>query len=201
MAANLAPPAGTLTMLFTDIELSTRHVQALGDDRWASILERHDRIIREALANHGGVEVRTAGDSFFAVFAIPAAAIDAAAAIQRSLSAEEWPTNAAPRVRMGVHTGEVHPISHSGADYVGLEVHRTARIAAAGHGGQVLISETTEALVRGSLVTGLTLQEPWRVSIEGPCPAAAHLSTHDRRTAGDVPAVAQPRCRSKQPSC
>lgn len=147
-------------MLFTDIERSTQLAQALGTDVWASVLDRHNRIVREALASHGGAEIHTAGDSFFAVFANARAAVDAAAAMQRNLIGEEWPPHATLRVRMGLHTGDARSArSAVGGDYVGFEVHRAARIAAAGHGGQVLLSETTETLVRDSLVPGLALRE------------------------------------------
>ena len=145
-------------MLFTDIELSTQQVRTLGADRWEAVLEHHSRIVRDALAKHGGTEIRTQGDSFFAVFTSPIEAITAAAEMQRSLGKEPWPHGASPRVRMGLHTGEARPASAAaGADYVGFEVHRAARIAALGHGGQVLVSETTESLLREALPTGLAL--------------------------------------------
>src|ERR1700737_2025799 len=122
-------------MLFTDIEGSSNAVRTLGADRWVAVLERHDNIIREALARHGGFEVRTEGDSFFAVFASPGALVAAAAMMQRRLSETDWPHQAAVRVRMGLHTGEVRPISaEAGADYVGFEITRAARLAAARHG-------------------------------------------------------------------
>ena len=158
MSASVVAPAGTLTMLFTDIELSTQQVRALGADRWENVLEQHSRIVRDALSKHGGTEIRTQGDSFFAVFTSPIEAITAAAEMQRSLSMEAWPHGVSLRVRMGLHTGEARPASATaGADYVGFEVHRAARIAAVGHGGQVLVSETTESLLRQALPTGLGL--------------------------------------------
>jgi predicted ATPase/class 3 adenylate cyclase len=153
-------PAGTVTMLFTDIEGSSDGVRTLGADRWEAVLELHTRIIREALASHGGFEVRTEGDSFFAVFTSPRAAVAAAAEMQRRLSETDWPHQVPVRVRMGIHTGEARPASlASGVDYVGFEVSRAARIAAAAHGGQVLLSDTTESLVRDGLAPGLTLRE------------------------------------------
>lgn len=149
-----------MTFLFTDIEGSTSSVHALGSDRWESILEIHSRIIRDALATNGGTEVRTEGDAFFAVFTSPSAAVAAAAAAQRGLAAATWPDGMPVRVRMGLHTGEGRPASAAaGADYVGFEIHRAARIAAAGHGGQVLVSETTESLVRDGLGAGLGLRD------------------------------------------
>lgn len=147
-------------MLFTDIEGSTVAVQALGTDRWEAVLERHSQIVSGAVASRGGVVVRTQGDSFFVVFNSPSAAVAAVAAIQRSLSGADWPHGVTVRVRMGLHTGEARPASPaSGVDYVGFEVHRAARIAAAAYGGQVLLSDTTEALVRGGLGPGLALRE------------------------------------------
>ena len=147
-------------MLFTDIEGSSSAVRTLGADRWISLLEHHDKIIREALARYGGFEVRTEGDSFFAVFTSPGAAVAAAAMMQRRLAETEWPEEAPMRVRMGLHTGEVRPTNAAaGADYAGFEITRAARIAAAGHGGQVLVSDTTESLVRDELGSGLALRE------------------------------------------
>jgi predicted ATPase/class 3 adenylate cyclase len=147
-------------MLFTDIEGSSDGVRTLGTDKWEAILERHTQIIRQALTDHNGYEVRSEGDAFFVVFTSPSAALAAAAEMQRGLSASEWPHHAAVRVRMGIHTGEVRPASvASGVDYVGFEISRAARIAAAGHGGQVLVSDTTESLVRDLLGPGLTLRE------------------------------------------
>ena len=161
MKATLAgAPAGTVTMLFTDIEASSDGVRTLGADKWEAVLERHTGIIREALASTGGFEVRSEGDSFFAVFTSPSAALTAAAAMQRGLSEADWPHQASVRVRMGLHTGEARPASAaSGVDYVGFEVSRASRIAAAAHGGQVLVSDTTESLVRDLLSPGLTLRD------------------------------------------
>jgi predicted ATPase/class 3 adenylate cyclase len=147
-------------MLFTDIEGSTDKVRALGADRWESVLELHAGIVREALAAHKGFEVRSEGDSFFAVFTSPSAAVAAAAEMQRRLNGVEWPHQASVRVRMGLHTGEARPASAaSGVDYVGLEVSRAARIAAAAHGGQVLVSDTTESLSRDLLAAELAFQD------------------------------------------
>jgi predicted ATPase/class 3 adenylate cyclase len=146
-------------MLFTDIEGSSDSVRTLGADRWESVLEHHAAIVREELAKHGGFEVRSEGDAFFAVFTRPSAAVAAAAEMQRRLNGADWPHQASVRVRMGLHTGEARPASAaSGVDYVGFEVSRAARIAAAAHGGQILVSDTTEALVRDLLARGLALQ-------------------------------------------
>ena len=158
-ATRAEAPRGTVTMLFTDIEGSSDGVRALGPDTWESILERHTEIVLGALAGHDGFEVRTEGDSFFAVFTSPTAAIAAAAEMQRRLSEADWGHETRVRVRMGVHTGEARPASKaSGVDYIGFEVSRAARIAAAAHGGQVLVSDTTESLVRDALAPGLSLR-------------------------------------------
>jgi Adenylate and Guanylate cyclase catalytic domain len=103
-------PAGTVTMLFTDIEGSSDRVRSLGADRWEAVLEHHTGIVREALAGQDGFEVRSEGDSFFAVFTSPSSAVTAAAAMQRRLHETAWPHQASVRVRMGLHTGEArHP--------------------------------------------------------------------------------------------
>jgi predicted ATPase/class 3 adenylate cyclase len=148
-------PTGTVTFLFTDIEGSTRLAQELGDG-WPPLLERHREIARAAWAQQHGVEIGTDGDSFFVVFTSAPQAALAAVAVQRGLAAEAWPDGAQISSRMGMHTGEG---VLSGGSYVGLDVHRAARIANAGHGGQVLLSATTRALVEGSLPSGVTLRE------------------------------------------
>jgi predicted ATPase len=134
-------PTGTVTFLFTDIEGSTRLLETLGDD-YADVLAEHRRILRDAFAAHDGVEVDTQGDAFFVAFQRATDAAAAAAEAQRVLA--EGPV----RVRMGIHTGE--PI-RTDEGYVGIDVHRAARIAAAGHGGQVLISQTSRDLLGGQV--------------------------------------------------
>jgi predicted ATPase/class 3 adenylate cyclase len=131
-------PAGTVTFLFTDIEGSTRLLKELGDD-YADALAEHRRVLRAAFARHGGVEVDTQGDSFFVAFARASDALAAAADGRVALS--DGPI----RVRMGLHTGEPLLVDD---DYVGIDVHRAARIAAAGHGGQILVSQSTRELAR-----------------------------------------------------
>ncbi|HEY8922204.1 MAG TPA: adenylate/guanylate cyclase domain-containing protein, partial [Candidatus Limnocylindria bacterium] len=148
-------PTGTVTFLFTDIEGSTRLAQDLGD-AWPPLLERHRQIARAAWAEQRGVEIGTEGDSFFVVFTSAPQAVAAAVAAQRGLAAEAWPADGQVRSRMGLHTGEG---VLSGGSYVGLDVHRAARIRSAGHGGQVLLSATTRALVEGALPDGVTLRE------------------------------------------
>ncbi len=148
-------PTGTVTFLFTDVEGSTRLAQELGDG-WPPLLERHREIARAAWAEQHGVEIGTEGDSFFVVFSSAPQALAAAVAAQRGLAAEAWPANAAIRVRMGLHSGEGLV---SGGGYVGIDVHRAARISSAGSGGQVLISATTHALVEGNLPAGVSLRD------------------------------------------
>ncbi len=148
-------PTGTVTFLFSDIEGSTRLLQACGD-RWPPLLRRHQELLSGAFAEHRGTVVGTEGDSFFVVFRTPADALRAAIAGQRVLAEETWPDDGRISVRMGVHTGDGQL---SNETYVGLDVHRAARIMGAGHGGQVLVSSTTEALVRGSLPEGTTLAD------------------------------------------
>ncbi len=151
-----ARPTGEVTFLFTDIEGSTRLVDALGTAAWLPLLARHRELVRAALAADEGFEQGTEGDSFFAVFTDPVAAVRAVAAAQRSLAAEPWPEGAAIRVRMGLHTG----IGELDGDdnYAGHDVHRAARVAAAGHGGQVLLSEATTARVESRLPAGVGLR-------------------------------------------
>jgi WD40 repeat protein/class 3 adenylate cyclase len=137
-------PTGIVTFLFTDIEGSTRLLHELGDT-YAGVVTEHRRIVREAVAHHDGVEVDTQGDSFFVAFAEATAAVEAATEIQTGLASHSWPREVAVRVRMGVHTGE--PLV-SDAHYFGVDVHRAARIAAAAHGGQVLVSEYAKSLIK-----------------------------------------------------
>ena len=148
-------PTGTVTFLFTDIESSTRLALALAE-RWPILLERHRAIIRAALAAHEGVEVQTEGDGFFAAFARAPAAVAGAIRAQRDLAAEPWPADGPIRVRMGLHTGD--GVTDAEGSYVGHDVHRAARIAGAGHGGQVLLSETTRALVGSALPAGVAIR-------------------------------------------
>jgi len=150
-----ALPTGTVTFLFTDIEGSTRLATELAE-RWPPILARHHALMREAISAHEGVEVMTEGDAFFVVFPAPAAAVAAAADAQRLLEHEAWPAGGEVHVRMGMHTGEA---MLGGDNYVGLDVHRAARVASAGHGGQVLISDTTRALVDRALPDGVELKD------------------------------------------
>jgi predicted ATPase len=135
-------PTGTVTLLFTDVEGSTKLLHELGADSYAEALAAHRRVIREACARHDGVEVDTQGDAFFVAFATAPAALSAAAELTEALS------SGPVRVRVGLHTGT--PLL-SDEGYVGVDVHRGARIAASGHGGQVLVSQETASLVDGDL--------------------------------------------------
>ena len=147
-------PTGTVTFLFTDIEGSTRLVQDLGPAAYAELLERHNAILRDAFARHAGIERGTQGDSFLELFTEAPAAVAAAVDAQRALHAATWPDGAEVRVRMGIHSGLG---TLGGDDYVGVDIHRAARIAAAAHGGQVLVSDATRSLVEGQLPDGVEL--------------------------------------------
>jgi class 3 adenylate cyclase len=145
----------TLTFLFTDIEGSTALLRRLGD-AYAEVLTAHRRLIRVALATHGGKEIDTQGDAFFAVFTSPSACAAAAIEMQRALVSHPWPAGERVQVRMGVHSGEA---SETPAGLIGLDIHRSARIAAVGHGGQILVSETAAALLRDSLPADASLKD------------------------------------------
>jgi predicted ATPase/class 3 adenylate cyclase len=148
-------PTGTVTFMFTDIEGSTRLLATLGD-AYRSLLETHNRILREAIAQHDGTEVGTEGDAFFAAFGSAIDAVVAAVEAQRALVVGVGSGPTALKVRIGLHTGEGRL---GGDDYVGLDVHRASRIAAAGHGGQVLISDATRSLVAHALPEGVALRD------------------------------------------
>jgi predicted ATPase/class 3 adenylate cyclase len=148
-------PTGTVTFLFSDIQGSTRLLQALGDG-YPALLEQQADLVRAAISEGGGVEVGTEGDSFFAVFPTPIGAVRAAVAIQRSLAAATWPEDTVVKVRIGIHTGEGR---RGGDNYVGLDVHRAARIAAVAHGGQVLLSAETETLAGRAMPDGVDLRD------------------------------------------
>ena len=151
-----ALPTGTVAFLFTDIEGSTALAQRLAGERWRALLARHRDLIRASIAAHGGVEVATEGDGFFVAFERTADAVTATVDAQRALAAEPWADDGQVRVRMGIHTGDGR--LDADGSYVGADVHRAARVAAAGHGGQVLLSETTSALIADELPTGVELR-------------------------------------------
>ena len=127
-------------MLFTDIEGSTKLLQRTGD-RYAELLRTHRRLLREAFDRHQGIEIDSEGDAFFVAFTSADNAIAAAASAQEALSSYDWPDGNEIRVRMGLHTGSPRFVD---GGYVGLDVHRAARVMAAGHGGQILLSHATK---------------------------------------------------------
>jgi predicted ATPase/class 3 adenylate cyclase len=153
--ASATPAGGTLTFLFSDIEGSTRLEQALGTAGYATVLERHRELLRAAFAAHGGTEQGTEGDSFFVVFSSAGAALAAAVEAQRALGAERWPPDTEIRVRMGLNAGEA---TRTGGSLVGLAINRAARIAAAGHGGQIVVSDAVRSLVGADLPDGVALR-------------------------------------------
>ena len=148
-------PTGTVTLLFTDIEGSTRLLQQLGN-HYDGVLTECRQLLRAAFHQWKGHEVDTQGDAFFVAFPRATDAASAAVDMQRALAAYVWPEGVTVRVRMGLHTGEPQL---SAENYIGLDVHRTARIMSAGHGGQVLLSLTTRDLVEHDLPEGVSLRD------------------------------------------
>ena len=144
-----------MTFLFTDIEGSTALLRELGD-RYSDVLGRERSILRETLGSAGGQEIDTQGDAFFFSFTRARDAVAGAVAAQRALVDEEWPDGVEVNVRMGLHTGEP---SVGDEGYVGLDVVRAARICSSGHGGQILLSETTRALLGGDVPEGSSLRD------------------------------------------
>ncbi|MBI3998935.1 MAG: tetratricopeptide repeat protein [Armatimonadetes bacterium] len=148
-------PSGTVTFLFTDLEGSTRLLQDLGD-RYAALIDDHHRLLRAAFQDQGGAEIEDHGDGLFYAFGSARAALVAAIAAQRAVLAHPWPEGVHPRVRMGLHTGEPLRVE---THYVGIDVHRAARICAAGHGGQILLSQTLRDLIADDLPQGVGLRD------------------------------------------
>jgi class 3 adenylate cyclase len=151
----LTLPGGTVTFLFSDIEGSTRLLEQLGD-HYGDVHREHRRILREQLTDAGGREVDTQGDAFFFSFERARDAVSGAVAAQRELSTHSWPDGVDVKVRMGLHTGEP-TVGEEG--YLGMDVVRAARICSAGHGGQILLSETTRALVGNSIPKGTAVRD------------------------------------------
>jgi class 3 adenylate cyclase len=147
-------PSGTVTFVFSDIEGSTALLKRLGDATYADVLRTHRRIVRETFGAHHGQEIDTQGDAFFYSFPRARDAVSAAVEVQRAHAREPWPDGASVRMRLGLHTGEP-AVGDEG--YTGLDVVRASRIAAVGRGGQVLLSETTSAIVAGDLPDGVKL--------------------------------------------
>jgi class 3 adenylate cyclase len=155
-------PRGTVTFLFTDIEGSTDLVRQLGD-RYGDLRAEHSRLFEEIVPGHGGHIIDTQGDAFFAVFERAADAVAASIAAQRALAGREWPEGAELRVRMGLHTAEPH-LHESG--YVGVGVHRAARICAAAHGGQILLSNATAGIVEDNELADVQLRDLGEFSLK-----------------------------------
>jgi predicted ATPase/class 3 adenylate cyclase/predicted negative regulator of RcsB-dependent stress response len=148
-------PTGTVTLLFTDIEGSTQLLRRLGP-RYADVLAECRALLRAAFVQWQGREVDTQGDAFFVAFTRAIDAVSAAAIIQRTLHAHQWPEEVRVRVRIGVHTGEPQRTEEG---YIGMDVHRAARIMGAAHGGQVLLSRTTGDLVKDEMPDAVTLRD------------------------------------------
>src|SRR5258706_1481956 len=148
-------PVGTVTLLFTDMEGSTRLLQQLGE-HYVNVLAGCRQLLRAAFVQWNGHEVDTQGDAFFVPFARATDAVSAAEVIQRALTSQHWPQDVTVRVRIGLHTGEPF-LSSDG--YVGVDVHHAARIMSAGHGGQILLSQTTCDLVQQHLPAYTFLQD------------------------------------------
>ena len=151
-----SPPTGTVTILFTDLEGSTRLLREIGRERYEEVLGTHRRLLREAVESSDGYFVGTEGDGCLIVFRSGSDAVAAAAGAQRAHSTHPWPPDARPRVRMGLHTGDAM-LGDEG--YIGLAVHHGARIGAAGEGGQVLLSSLTARLVAHQLPDGVQLRD------------------------------------------
>jgi class 3 adenylate cyclase len=143
-------PTGTITLLFTDLEGSTRLLQQLGE-RYADVLAEMRRLLRAAFQQWHGCEVDTQGDAFFVAFTRASDAAAAAVAAQRALASSPWPEGVAVRVRIGLHTGEPQVMAEG---YIGLDVHHAARIMSAAHGGQILLSQAPRNLVEQALPEG-----------------------------------------------
>jgi class 3 adenylate cyclase len=146
-------PSGTVTFVFSDIEGSTALLKALGDG-YGDVLDTHRRLMRSCFSERGGVEIDTQGDAFFFAFPRARDAVSAAVEAQRLHATHAWTDGHAVRVRMGLHTGEPAVGSEG---YLGIDVVRAARLCTVGRGGQVLLSETTRALVGSSLPDGVSL--------------------------------------------
>jgi class 3 adenylate cyclase len=157
-----ALPSGTVTFLFTDIEGSTELMRKLGDG-YGAVLGQERRLLRDAVTDAGGTEIDTQGDAFFFSFTRARDAVAGAVAAQRALAEHEWPEGAAVRVRMGLHTGEP-AVGEEG--YLGLDVVRAARICSAAHGGQILLSEATRALLGNQLPEGVGIRDLGRQELK-----------------------------------
>ena len=157
------PTGPAVTFLFTDIEGSTRSERTLGSAAWAALVARHDELLAAAIEDHGGAVVKTEGDAFFAAFADALSAVTAAVEAQRAVAAEVWDGGMAVRVRMGLHLGEgrLRAARNPGdaEDYVGIDVNYAARIAAAGNGGQIVLSRALVDSLPADLTTIAGLED------------------------------------------
>lgn len=175
-------PSGTVTFCFTDIEGSTQLFAKLGP-RFMELLDDHRRIIRDAVAAHDGAEVKTEGDGFFLAFGDPAKAIAACIDFQRALASHPWPDGSPIKVRAGLHIGVAEP---SEGDYMVFEVHEAARIGAAGHGGQTVISDTLKTLVARQLPPKASLRDLGEHTLKDLEPMRLHQVCHPELV-GDFP--------------
>jgi class 3 adenylate cyclase len=174
-----ALPGGTVTFLFSDIEGSTRLLEQLGD-RYGDVDRDHRRILREQLSEAGGLEIDNQGDAFFFSFPRAKDAVAGAVAAQRRLEAHGWPDGVDVRIRMGLHTGEP-TVGEEG--YLGMDVVRAARICSAGHGGQILLSETTRALVGNNVPEGVSIRDLGQAQLKDIQHERIYeLAREDRRT-------------------
>lgn len=148
-------PSGTVTFAFSDIEGSTSLLKQLGEEQYAELLATHRRLVRETFGLYHGQEIDTQGDAFFYSFHRAREAVAAAIAVQRAHHEHAWPQGVSVRMRLGLHTGEP-AVGEEG--YTGLDVVRASRIAAVGRGGQVLLSDTTRAIVSGDLPDGVSIR-------------------------------------------
>jgi class 3 adenylate cyclase len=188
-------PGGTVTFVFTDIEGSTLLLQELGDEAYGRVSGDHRRIVRETFGAREGREIDTQGDAFFFSFPRARDAVAAAVDAQRALQDHEWPDGKAVLVRMGLHTGEPQ-VGEEG--YLGLDVVRAARISAAGHGGQILISETTRALLGNQLPEGVAVHDLGQQDLKDVQHEHIYELTLDGRAATSRPLKTQTPRKSRQ---
>jgi predicted ATPase/class 3 adenylate cyclase len=178
-------PTGTITFLFSDIEGSTGLVQRLDPAAYRELLEQHHRLLRTAFAANDGIERGTQGDAFLVIFRDAPSAVAAAVDAQRALATAAWPQDHQIRVRMGLHSGEG---IQGGDDYVGIDINRAARIGAAAHGGQVVVSDATRALTERSLPAGVGMRDVGRHLLKGlDLPERLHQLTIEGLTADFPP--------------
>jgi class 3 adenylate cyclase len=183
-------PGGTITFVFTDIEGSTRLLQELGDEAYGRVSGDHRRLVRETFGASGGTEIDTQGDAFFFSFPRARDAVAAAVDAQRALRDHEWPDGREVSVRIGIHTGEPH-VGEEG--YLGLDVVRAARISGAGHGGQILISETTRALLGNQLPEGVAVHDLGQQDLKDVQHEHIYELTIDGRAVSAKPLKTEPR--------